>query len=132
MWRNQRKRFFYGSREKKLGTIEEQSHKARFHYLQPSGLSKEIRLGGDVSVVHINKVDIQPEKNSFVEKSVKKKQKNLVEKWTRRGSNPRPSACKADVIPLHHSPKFGGGGKAVSDDFLSEIDDFKALFEGDF
>jgi hypothetical protein len=27
-----------------------------------------------------------------------------VEKWTRRGSNPRPSACKADVIPLHHEP----------------------------
>ena len=25
-------------------------------------------------------------------------------KWTCRGLNPRPSACKADVIPLHHKP----------------------------
>ena len=24
--------------------------------------------------------------------------------WSRRGSNPGPSACKADVIPLHHNP----------------------------
>ena len=27
-----------------------------------------------------------------------------VEKWRRRGSNPGPSACEADVIPLHHIP----------------------------
>ena len=26
------------------------------------------------------------------------------EKWNRRGLNPGPSACKADVIPLHHNP----------------------------
>ena len=25
-------------------------------------------------------------------------------KWNRRGLNPGPSACKADVIPLHHNP----------------------------
>ena len=25
-------------------------------------------------------------------------------KWNRRGSNPGPSACEADVIPLHHNP----------------------------
>ena len=24
--------------------------------------------------------------------------------WNRRGSNPGPSACEADVIPLHHVP----------------------------
>ena len=33
-----------------------------------------------------------------------------VEKWTRRGLNPRPSACKADVIPLHHEPGFNDKG----------------------
>ena len=27
-------------------------------------------------------------------------------KWNRRGLNPGPSACKADVIPLHHIPIF--------------------------
>jgi hypothetical protein len=28
-------------------------------------------------------------------------------KWNRRGLNPGPSACKADVIPLHHNPICG-------------------------
>ena len=27
-------------------------------------------------------------------------------KWTNRGLNPRPSQCKWDVIPLHHSPRW--------------------------
>ena len=27
--------------------------------------------------------------------------------WRRRGSNPGPSACEADVIPLHHIPDEG-------------------------
>ena len=27
-----------------------------------------------------------------------------VQKWNRRSLNPGPSACKADVIPLHHNP----------------------------
>ena len=29
-------------------------------------------------------------------------------KWTRRGSNPGPSPCKGDVIPLHHGPACSG------------------------
>ena len=28
------------------------------------------------------------------------------QKWTRRGSNPGPSPCKGDVIPLHHGPAY--------------------------
>ena len=28
----------------------------------------------------------------------------MQKEWTRRGSNPGPSACEADVIPLHHKP----------------------------
>ena len=28
----------------------------------------------------------------------------MKKEWTRRGSNPGPSACEADVIPLHHKP----------------------------
>ncbi|KEQ98030.1 hypothetical protein AUEXF2481DRAFT_562671 [Aureobasidium subglaciale EXF-2481] len=35
-------------------------------------------------------------------------------RWTTRGSNPRPSACKADALPLllwdAHSVKFGKCG----------------------
>ena len=34
-------------------------------------------------------------------------------KWTRRDLNPGPSACEADVIPLHHEPYailYVGGG----------------------
>ena len=27
-------------------------------------------------------------------------------KWTHWGLNPGPSACEADVIPLHHSPNY--------------------------
>ena len=32
--------------------------------------------------------------------------------WTRRGSNPGPSACEADVIPLHHKPVMTPGAVA--------------------
>ena len=33
---------------------------------------------------------------------ISREQKN---KWTHWDLNPRPSACEADVIPLHHVPR---------------------------
>ena len=30
--------------------------------------------------------------------------------WTTRGSNPRPSACKADALPLRQTPQFQNSG----------------------
>ena len=30
----------------------------------------------------------------------------LNKKWMNRGSNPGPTACKAGVIPLHHTPSI--------------------------
>ena len=30
-----------------------------------------------------------------------------IEKWTHWDLNPGPSACEADVIPLHHVPHVG-------------------------
>ena len=33
------------------------------------------------------------------------KEKKREKGWIYRGSNPRPFACKANVIPLHHIPE---------------------------
>ena len=47
--------------------------------------------------------------------------------WTHWDLNPGPSACEADVIPLHHEPDTFFSEFRTHEDRLSEIIDEKSL-----
>ena len=52
--------------------------------------------------------------------------------WTCRGLNPRPSACKADVIPLHHKPYADGRDTFTFPAFLRIFPQKKIVYTSRF
>ncbi|KAI5270689.1 hypothetical protein E4T47_05980 [Aureobasidium subglaciale] len=52
---------------------------------------------------HPKKKQLEKTKQQGKRRDDKKREKQK-EMWTTRGSNPRPSACKADALPLRQTP----------------------------